>query len=178
MVACPAHFKANKINTFLNKYSIESFNLPIFISNSNVLCYYAQSYFSRCFLKKAVTINPQNTSTMFPDLQIQPINLLEEEQWRCSKAEATNKNKSLPYEQILFDSVLLPGIGPGFHIIIWIKSSSDNACLLWSICRAGSRFSWGKGITPETHKYITSNFPQPVSGTITVGPAVRTRQRL
>lgn len=34
------------------------------------------------------------------------------------------------------------------------------------------------GITPETHKYITSNFPQPVSGTITVGAAVRTRQRL
>lgn len=34
------------------------------------------------------------------------------------------------------------------------------------------------GITPETHKYITSNFPQSVSGTITVGSAVRTRQRL
>lgn len=80
LVACPAHFKADNINTFLNKYSTESFNLPIFTSNSNVLRYYAQSYFSRCFLKKAVTINPQNTSTMFPDLQIQPINLLEEEQ--------------------------------------------------------------------------------------------------
>lgn len=80
LVACPAHFKANKINTFLNNYSIESFNLPIFISNSSVLCYYAQSYFSRCFLKKVVTINPQDTSTMFPNLQIQPINLQEEEQ--------------------------------------------------------------------------------------------------
>lgn len=66
-------------------------------------------------------------------------------QKRRSKPEATNKNKSLHSEQILFDSVLLPSIVPGFHITIWIKSSSDNACLLCSICRAGSRYSWGMG---------------------------------